>query len=91
MAKDNTITVGDLPALKAKVVEKMDWIAKLPIGKKMRDVEVHFILETLKNHQGNRTHAAKTLGISLRTLRNKINEFTAMGLEVPTPPTGRTL
>ena len=49
-----------------KEVEKQDWISHLPIGKKMRDVETHFILETLKSHNGNRTHSAKTLGISLR-------------------------
>jgi len=63
----------------------------LPIGSKMRDVETHFILETLKSHNGNRTHAAKTLGISLRTLRNKINEFTTAGFEVPAPTTGKPL
>ena len=39
----------------------------------------------------NRTHAAKTLGISLRTLRNKINEFTAAGIQVMEPTTGKSL
>ncbi|MFK7872957.1 MAG: sigma-54 interaction domain-containing protein [Oligoflexales bacterium] len=62
-----------------------DWISALPIGTPLKIVETHFILETLKNHRGNRTHAAKTLGISLRTLRNKINEYTAAGFDV-TPP-----
>jgi two-component system, response regulator FlrC len=66
-----------------------DWIAHLPIGRPLRDLETQFILETLKHHQGNRTHAARTLGISLRTLRNKINEFTAEGLEVMAPVSGR--
>lgn len=66
-----------------------DWIDNLPIGRSLRDVETQFILETLKHHQGNRTHAAKTLGISLRTLRNKINEFSAEGITVMAPLTGR--
>ena len=57
----------------------------------MRDVETHFILETLKSHNGNRTHSAKTLGISLRTLRNKINEFAVQGFEIPQPTSGRAL
>ena len=74
-----------------KEVEKQDWISHLPIGKKMRDVETHFILETLKSHNGNSTHSAKTLGISLRTLRNKINEFAVQGFEIPQPTSGRAL
>lgn len=65
------------------------WVEHLPIGRPLRDLETRFILETLKHHQGNRTHAARTLGISLRTLRNKINEFTAEGLEVMAPTSGR--
>lgn len=68
----------------------MDWINSLPIGQTLKTVETHFILETLKNHHGNRTHAAKTLGISLRTLRNKINEFTAEGYDVTAPVNGRS-
>jgi DNA-binding NtrC family response regulator len=66
-----------------------NWIQNLPIGQCLRLIETHFILETLKFHKGNRTHAAKALGISLRTLRNKINEFTAEGFEVIAPVSGR--
>jgi DNA-binding NtrC family response regulator len=67
------------------------WIKHLPIGEKLRVVETQFILETLKSHNGNRTHSAKTLGISLRTLRNKINEFVVEGHEVPNPTLGKPL
>ena len=66
-----------------------DWIKNLPVGEALRTVETHFILETIKAHQGNRTYAARTLGISLRTLRNKINEFTVEGYEVMSPQSGR--
>ena len=66
-----------------------EWVQTLPIGETLRVVETQFILETLKSHKGNRTHAARTLGISLRTLRNKINEFTAEGYEVMAPQSGR--
>ncbi len=65
------------------------WIEALPVGSTLQEVETQFILRTLEHHQGNRTHAAKTLGISLRTLRNKINEFSAEGIDVIAPLTGR--
>ncbi len=44
-------------------------------GTTMKDMERQLISETLERTRGNRTHAAKVLGISLRTLRNKLNEF----------------
>jgi transcriptional regulator with PAS, ATPase and Fis domain len=91
MAKGNIIFANDLPLVEVKVQRNLDWIASLPIGRPMHEVETQFIIETLRSHQGNRTHAAKTLGISLRTLRNKINEFTAKGLEVPSPVSGKGL
>jgi len=43
------------------------------------DVEKHLIIDTLDHCLGNRTHAAKILGISIRTLRNKLNEYVADG------------
>ncbi len=85
----NFLTAADIPIDVGEAAMTETWIQALPIGKALRDVETSFILETLKSHSGNRTHAAKTLGISLRTLRNKINEFTAEGIDVPAPTLGR--
>jgi len=41
----------------------------------LKEMEQKFILDALEKTQGNRTHAAKILGISIRTLRNKLNEY----------------
>lgn len=41
----------------------------------LKDMERRMIYRALKDHDGNRTHAAKVLGISVRTLRNKLNEY----------------
>ena len=41
----------------------------------MRDVEKRLLETTLQATDGNRTRAAEMLGISLRTMRNKIREY----------------
>lgn len=41
----------------------------------LREIEKNVILNTLDHTNGNRTHAAEILGISVRTLRNKMNEY----------------
>jgi DNA-binding NtrC family response regulator len=58
------------------------------VGRTVADVERDLILETLKHCFGNRTHAANILGISIRTLRNKLNEYAADGVPVPPPGGG---
>lgn len=46
----------------------------IPIGTTMQEVEDKMIEATLQHTKGNRTKAAKLLGIGLRTLRRKLNE-----------------
>jgi two-component system, response regulator FlrC len=58
------------------------------VGRTVAEVERDLILQTLKHCLGNRTHAATVLGISIRTLRNKLNEYAADGLPVPPPGGG---
>ena len=41
----------------------------------LKEMEQKMIFQTLDHTEGNRTHAAKILGISVRTLRNKLNEY----------------
>lgn len=45
------------------------------VGRTVSDVEKELILSTLNYCKGNRTHAAGILGISIRTLRNKLKEY----------------
>ena len=53
------------------------------VGRTVADVERDLILETLQHCLGNRTHAANILGISIRTLRNKLQLYRQEGLAVP--------
>lgn len=49
------------------------------VGKTIEEVEQDLIVSTLKSCDGNRTHAARILGISIRTLRNKLNFYVETG------------
>jgi two-component system response regulator FlrC len=55
------------------------------VGRTVAQVERDLIIDTLNHCFGNRTHAANILGISIRTLRNKLNLYQADGVEVPAP------
>jgi DNA-binding NtrC family response regulator len=59
---------GDIPAL---------------VGKTVAAVERDLIIDTLQHCLGNRTHAANILGISIRTLRNKLKQYSEEGIMVP--------
>ena len=58
----------------------------IEVGMSMKEAEKRFIFKTLSETKGNRTHAAKTLGISIRTLRNKLNEYRAEGEDFELEP-----
>lgn len=58
------------------------------VGQTVAEVEQTLIIETLEHCFGNRTHAANILGISIRTLRNKLKEYSESGVSVPAPQMG---
>jgi DNA-binding NtrC family response regulator len=58
------------------------------VGQTVAEMEQQLILDTLEHCLGNRTHAANILGISIRTLRNKLKEYAEAGVPVPAPQMG---
>ena len=58
-------------------------IVPLLIGATVDEVERELVLQTLARCDGNRTRASRVLGLSVRTLRNKIRLYAASGIDVP--------
>ncbi|WGS22195.1 MULTISPECIES: helix-turn-helix domain-containing protein [unclassified Bradyrhizobium] len=74
-----------LPAPEAVLLPSLapNEIVPLLIGATVDEVERELVLQTLARCDGNRTRAARVLGLSVRTLRNKIREYSADGIDVP--------
>ncbi|MEQ8267366.1 MAG: sigma-54 dependent transcriptional regulator [Parvibaculum sp.] len=72
-----------------KAAAAADAVSRTFVGKTVAEVEQDLILQTLDHCLGNRTHAANILGISIRTLRNKLKEYGEQGVPVPTPGEAR--
>jgi len=53
------------------------------VGRSIAEVERDMIINTLEHCLGNRTHAANILGISIRTLRNKLSQYKDDGVKIP--------
>jgi len=53
------------------------------VGLPVAEVERDLILATLRQTEGNRTHAAHVLGISIRTMRNKLRDYAEQGVDIP--------
>jgi len=74
--------VGGAGSSPAGAVENPGGVEAL-VGKTIAEVERDMIVNTLEHCLGNRTHAANILGISIRTLRNKLNAYKDDGVDVP--------
>ncbi|HTK34807.1 MAG TPA: sigma-54 dependent transcriptional regulator [Caulobacteraceae bacterium] len=81
---------GSVAASRAVQAASMatDMAARDFVGQTVAQVEQQLIIETLSHCLGNRTHAANILGISIRTLRNKLKEYSEAGVAVPAPQGG---
>ena len=58
-------------------------IVPMLIGSTVEAIERELVLQTLARCDGNRTHAARLLGLSVRTMRNKIKQYATSGADVP--------
>ncbi|MBM4286336.1 MAG: sigma-54-dependent Fis family transcriptional regulator [Deltaproteobacteria bacterium] len=75
LAQGNSIHPQDLlgDAARGAVPAQVQAPSGQPVT--LREMEQRLIFQTLHETDGNRTHAAKLLGISVRTLRNKLHEY----------------
>jgi two-component system response regulator FlrC len=76
---------GALGAPAAGSLSDADMETAALVGRTVADVERDLIIDTLHHCLGNRTHAANILGISIRTLRNKLRLYSQEGFAVPQP------
>ena len=78
-------TLGSSPSPADRAAQTAEAVTRGLVGRTVADVERDLILDTLDHCLGNRTHAARILGISIRTLRNKLSEYMSAGIEVAEP------
>ncbi len=65
---------------KGKIIGRNDFLLEDANNRKssngkLKDAEKELIIQTLSNVKGNKTMAAKILGVSVRTIRNKLHEY----------------
>jgi len=78
------IVLGGRPATAPdRAAEPAPAPAAARVGQSLADIERDVIIDTLRHTLGNRTHAANLLGISIRTLRNKLKQYGDAGIPVP--------
>jgi two-component system response regulator FlrC len=77
------------PEAVSRAARTAEAVTRSLVGKTVAEVEQDLILDTLDHCLGNRTHAARILGISIRTLRNKLAEYSGSGVTVPEPGQAR--
>lgn len=80
---------SDYDPMVLRATETAEAMTRALVGRTVADVERDLILSTLDHCLGNRTHAANILGISIRTMRNKLKEYADEGHSVPPPGEAR--
>ena len=62
------------------------WLSAMPYGVKLDTIERLVILYTLELMEGCRSQTARLLGVSVRTITNKLARYKSEGYEVSPPP-----
>ncbi len=80
LSKEEKISENDLLMESAENILEPDTLEEKELSENfsncsLKDIEKKCIIQTLDKTGNNRTQAAKILGISVRTLRNKLNEY----------------
>jgi len=73
-AKENILTEDDFP-VELALGPAGDKLVGLKIPMKLEEGNKYLILKTLEKFNGNKTKAAEVLGITTRTIRNKLSEY----------------
>ena len=67
----------------AEAVDDADGQLQFEIGKQsLTEIRRNIIVETIRHFNGNRSKAAEVLGISTRTIRNKLKQYREMGIDL---------
>jgi len=74
--------LSNYSVIKLTHLQEMAFVKNTPHGS-VKEMEMNLILDALKSYKGNRTKAASMVGITVRTLRNKIKEYRDMGFNIP--------
>jgi DNA-binding NtrC family response regulator len=86
LCEGDTIDVDVLPLADPVPRAGLDPAIRVRPGLTLREVEQQYILRTLEDTGGNRTRAARILGISLRCLQYKLKAYAEEGVPVPAQP-----
>ena len=82
MSQESLVPAPELPPPDSRALTPHEIVPML-IGSTVEAIERELVLQTLARCDGNRTHAARVLGVSVRTLRNKIRQYATDGRDIP--------
>ena len=83
LADSDTLTLNDLPATVRQRGRRSEIAMQSLAGCTLEEIERLAIANTLKQCRGNRTRAAQTLGISIRTLQRRLKKYGELGDSSP--------
>ena len=76
MAQGSTVDAEAVPLSETPPSSPLtEQIVSMEVGMSIAEMERQLILATLEHYEGNKNRAAQTLGISLKTLYNRLNTY----------------